>query len=146
MKCPNCNGELEAAVLGGEIKPVAPFRSGLDDDPFDSNIREINRCPSCGGTWFDRGEMSRGLEDASSIGPRLDPPGCDSKPVVVSRRSGLHCLRCALEMQTIRSAVVPQVQYEMCPRCFGVWFDRGEIAKFARADLPQRALLIREFP
>lgn len=148
MNCPKCDGVLEAELLGGETKrvPSSPFRSGPNHDLLDSRIREVDRCPSCGGIWLDRGEMAKGLQEAALVEPPLRLMPSDNKAALLVQPAGVGCARCAHEMQTLQSAAVPEVHYEMCPRCHGVWFDKGELAKFARAGAAQRALLIDEFP
>jgi len=148
VRCPKCGGELEADVVGGEIRraPSSPFRSGPDHDLLDPRIREVDRCPSCGGVWLDRGEMARGLREAAAVDPQADYATPKSSPEVVADQTGFRCPRCAAEMQTIRSGAVPEVIYDLCPGCRGVWFDRGELARFARAGAPERALLLGEFP
>lgn len=147
MYCPKCDSELEAEVMGGDFArgPSSPFRSGPDRDLLDPRIREIDRCPSCGGVWLDRGEMTQGLKEAAEIDGEYVAKQGNGLSVVVLGLSGVHCLRCRDEMHTVQSATVPKVEYEKCPRCHGIWFDKGELERFARVGMPQRALLIGEF-
>lgn len=137
-----------AEVIGtAEIQtPTGPFRSGPGYDLADPRIREVDRCPACGGTWFDAGEVEPGLREIAPDPGRArfyrlthrKPEPVDGEPVAV-------CPRCLVPMQAIRSGAAPDVIYDRCPQCRGVWFDARELVRFAGPVQSLLALLNREF-
>lgn len=68
---------------------------------------ELDACPSCGGLWFDRGELARASPQ---------PPA----GVVSGTKSALTCPRCRVELfdELLGPAETPA---QTCFRCKGVW-------------------------
>jgi Zn-finger nucleic acid-binding protein len=75
----------------------------------------IDTCPSCGGVWFDRGELERLM---GSAGAELRMPD-------TARRSPRRCPKCSGVMYAF---YYPRtfVSVDMCRKCPGIWLDRGE--------------------
>ena len=76
----------------------------------------IDVCPSCGGTWYDKGELAKVLEDRSLHERLVSFPSS-------GERSSLACPRCGGEMVTRSEG---EVEVGNCTSCTGVWLDRGE--------------------
>ena len=80
----------------------------------------IDVCPTCGGVWFDKGEISR------VTGER------EVEHLIVAYAggaSGLTCPKCGRGME--RRPVGPVV-VDVCPHCRGIWFDQGELEEVVR--------------
>lgn len=83
----------------------------------------LDRCLSCRGVWFDHAEVQRFVGGLR----KSEPPAADvdaSLPAPLDPLLG-SCPSCRVGL---RAFAVPneQASLEVCPRCLGVWFDRGE--------------------
>lgn len=108
MKCPKCEQiELESRV----VEDV-----------------EVDRCPDCGGIWFDQDELSKTLSlNASEL-----------KPLTKGKeRPELNKLigTCPVD-QTGLIRVCSQhnrsIILDRCPECLGVWLDGGEFKRLIK--------------
>lgn len=88
----------------------------------------VDRCPRCGGLFFDVTELDRllGMGDTESIdtAPGFFSEGLDAMPP-------MNCPRCLqrgmrARMVTLVDADQPDVRFERCPECGGSWLDAGE--------------------
>jgi Zn-finger nucleic acid-binding protein len=82
---------------------------------------EIDHCLACGGTWLDPGELEllaelEGLQ-SSEIVKALDA-------AVSGKKSRRRCPRCRFKL---RAVTLNRIELDRCPRCHGLWMDRGEI-------------------
>lgn len=151
--CPRCQGGLEAEVIGStESARPGPFRDGAPHDLLDPRVREIDRCPACGGVWFDAGELAVGLREIAgeaAVRPtgRLRALAERRRPMVLEGGcEPARCPRCDKLMLVIRSGAAPDVVYARCPGCQGVWFDRGQLRQLAEPLPSALALILDEFP
>jgi len=107
LKCPKCAEAVMAAVL---VKDV-----------------EVDRCPGCGGLWFDADELNELLEhDAKELEKLMDgedSDGLDENPGV--------CPRDGDEMLRVCSARDREVVVDLCMMCNGIWLDGGEFRRLA---------------
>jgi Zn-finger nucleic acid-binding protein len=83
---------------------------------------EIQKCPSCGGTYVDEGafEAIQRRREARVTGtdvPKMQPG--PEEPV--------RCPRCDLEMLKIPYTEGADITVDKCPSCQGYWFDVGEL-------------------
>ena len=76
----------------------------------------IDVCPSCGGTWYDKGELARLLEDRSLHTRLVDFPAAGED-------SPIACPRCDGKMVMRKEG---EVEVDSCVSCTGVWLDHGE--------------------
>jgi Zn-finger nucleic acid-binding protein len=108
MTCPKCAGTLARLEIDGV---------------------EVDRCASCGGIWFDKGELGPLLDgDTGKIRALLggeDPDHLDA-------RRG-RCPRHEKPLLRVTSARNPDVRIETCGVCQGVWLDGGEFERIKRA-------------
>ena len=117
-RCGKCGGGFSALYLEGMI---------------------VDRCNSCRGMWLDAAEMDRilGIHASSAIIAEEDS----------SSRAPLDALlgSCPVCKVAMRAYAVPgqPAAFEVCPHCFGSWFDRGEIRLLQEAEVGAwyRALL-----
>ena len=116
MKCPHC--------LGNQL-----VSESLEDVTID-------RCPACGGIWFDVLELEKILEAdprsllaedaqfkaaANEAGPPRECPRCGPTPMI------------KLNSRQRSGTIV-----DSCTVCFGTWLDAGELTRLAHGDLPGR--------
>jgi Zn-finger nucleic acid-binding protein len=81
----------------------------------------LDRCPDCGGTWFDVGEITAVLGVSRSISLKNAP------------KTELKCLRCPDE--TLVDAEYPRSEARLCacPDCRGAWVRKTDLETMAAA-------------
>jgi len=105
-------------------------KCGAATEEVDVRSIRVDRCPECGGTWYDRGEL-RLLKDKESGGDYcwVDVDlWKDAEKVSVDETSRGTCPRDGAPMAAVRygeSGIV----VETCPKCSGIWLDAGEYDK-----------------
>lgn len=128
--CPVCLG-----ALMDKVQPGADGRLVLD------------RCPRCGGVWFEAGELARTqavgrdvawplIAPPTRAGPALchacgtpvnrDAPAC----AACGHTQQLGCPRCAHDMRVL---LKDGLRLDACDGCRGVWFDRHELIRIWHA-------------
>jgi Zn-finger nucleic acid-binding protein len=106
LKCPKCQGNLEAVVY--------------------SNV-EVDRCTNCKGLWFDSLEAQtlKNIKGSESID--TGDPETGSK---FDEIGDINCPKCHTKMTKMVELKQSHIWYEKCPVCYGVWFDAGEFKDF----------------
>jgi len=99
MKCPRCSADLIV---------------------IEYNDVELDCCSSCGGLWFDSGEIDVLTE--KSGGRRAI-----FRPATNVREPRLRCPVCRSRMDKRYMGVENPVLVDVCPSCDGLWLDRGEL-------------------
>jgi len=115
MKCPNCLDEL---------KEHLHYKHYIDT------------CGSCGGAWFDYGELSSSIEyilqkhssKVADSNSELTRSRLNPDTVNELKKS---CPRCNLPMQKINYMYDSNVILDKCGQCGGLWADYGEFKKIA---------------
>ena len=91
---------------------------------FELDKVEIDHCVSCGGSWFDKGEMDLLSEDPKE--EELFQAHFNQKLL-----SGEKPRRCPICLKRMRKLLYEdahrQICVDRCPKCEGIWFDRGEL-------------------
>lgn len=111
LKCPRCDGQLQDMNFND-------FNQGY----LSSELR-VDKCESCGGIWFDKGELEQvdGIVDVALIEIRKIPGSGD-------QYEPLLCPKCkASAMDKIQNTRDRNVVMDVCPNCKGVWLDAGEL-------------------
>jgi len=114
MRCPVCQTALRA-VRGGDL--------------------EIDVCPRCGGSFFDRGELKETLNRLLTAGEVPEAPvELERRPVLVHRlqERSRDCPRCATAMEKFNYCYDSNIILDRCSRCGGIWADRGEVLRCAQ--------------
>lgn len=108
MKCPKCRANT-----------LDPF--GVVEGVH------VDFCSSCKGIWFDEGELAFYTEMPMDI-PKLEAALSNG------RDTGLECPKCSPPFSLIEVNYV-QGQHpllDLCPRCKGIFVDRGEMPQIER--------------
>ena len=121
---------------------AGPYRSLPDTARREASRRiVVDRCTSCNGFWFDRGEMQAAIREA-----KIQSSSKLLAPTLQREQLGAcgPCPRCGATMEVIESQAAPEVEYDRCTGCDGIWFDAGEAEQFA-GDVGLFALMLHEF-
>ncbi|MBI4130308.1 zf-TFIIB domain-containing protein [Candidatus Roizmanbacteria bacterium] len=110
--CPNCNSVLHSK----QIHTVA------------AGSIEVDVCESCGGVFFDAGEINRISEAAAEKLGQVQ-----HVPLRTKKGSG-NCPRCGASLSRYWGESVPNDVYILrCPECRGTFLPSKELMKFKRA-------------
>jgi Zn-finger nucleic acid-binding protein len=111
LSCPKCGSVLTT-------KKVKTAASGSIDVDF---------CETCGGVYFDRGEINRiSKEDAEKLS--------HSETHGTPRDGSNRCPKCGASLERYWGESVPSDVYVLrCPDCSGTWFTKAELTKFKDA-------------
>ena len=89
---------------------------------------EVDRCPFCGGLWFDASELDRILQ--------AGPGGVPVEAVIPERgMSAISCPRCWPKL--LDTAGWSGMILERCPTCRGLYVDAPELLRLQREGLPE---------
>lgn len=116
IKCPVCNKDLKTIT---------------------HEKHEVNICQTCGGIWFDKGELmgvvdsllSKGVIALESVEEAYGKKPVATKDIEKFRR---YCPRCKVELEVSNFSYDSNVFLDKCPVCSGVWADRGELEAIAK--------------
>lgn len=92
---------------------------------------EVDTCETCGGIFFDEGEVSqirtRGGDSAFEELDELVQPSPEYMPL----EEHLHrrCPACAATMRRYRYMYTSPVMLDSCESCGGIWIDNGELKR-----------------
>jgi uncharacterized protein len=117
LRCPKCRAEMAAVTVAGI---------------------EVDRCPGCGGLWFDMLEQ----EDLRNEPAARELDSGD--PAIGQRYDQVGLIRCPVDAQPMVRMVdkgQPHLWVESCPVCYGTFFDAGEFREFSEesvADMIRR--------
>ena len=108
---------------------------------------ELDHCPACAGTWFDRDELALLLDDPTGeVGAQLRATAVCALPAAETREKPRRCPACRQRMRKANIGPHAGVLIDACPAGHGLWFDDGEVAALAAdlqhegTELPVRAL------
>jgi Zn-finger nucleic acid-binding protein len=112
MKCPRDGAILKTQVYEADV--------------------EVDACPSCQGMWLDSGELEK-IEDvkehdySEELQRIPDYIGNAYEMARQQARPDRRCPKCGSEMASREYAYCSQVIIDVCPKCTGIWLDKGEI-------------------
>jgi Zn-finger nucleic acid-binding protein len=112
MECPKCQaGEMERVLFEGI---------------------EVDRCPGCGGIWFDAGEAEalKKFKDAADM-----DTGDALAGLAYDTLENIACPRGHGTMKMVVNPDLLHIYFELCTTCNGVWFDAGEFTDYTKGDV-----------
>lgn len=90
----------------------------------------IDQCPSCGGLWFDRFEMTQIPHNEALKIDSLDQNRA-TRPTPINKN--LLCPKDHLLLVKIKDInIPPDTNISRCRKCEGVWFSRGELVEYKK--------------
>lgn len=118
MKCPRDNTELFPQIYEADI--------------------EVDTCPSCHGIYLDKGELeqiqatvdrdySQELKHLPEFVRLPDIVGQSFEMARQKEAEEIDCPHCQNKMEIKEHAYCSQVIIDVCPKCSGVWLDKGEL-------------------
>lgn len=113
MKCPKCGKGLS-------LKKIHTTKTGSI---------EADYCKSCGGIFFDKGEVNRVSHETAHDLAEQAPGHVDT-----SEPGTGECPKCGADLKQYFGESVPNdVHVLRCPECSGTWFDAEELDHFKEA-------------
>ena len=108
MRCPKCRADMEQIEFDGT---------------------EIDRCKTCGGIWFDAGEIEvlRDKQAAAAIDTGDASVGKQSNAI-----DDYPCPRCSGAMVRVVDPQQTHIWYETCSACSGSFLDAGELLDLSK--------------
>ncbi|MBE9115734.1 zf-TFIIB domain-containing protein [Lusitaniella coriacea LEGE 07157] len=96
---------------------------------------EVDRCPDCGGIWFDAQEA----EDLKTIkgSESLDAGNPEIGEQFNEMEEDTPCPRCNVSLRGMLDIDRYSIWYEQCPQCRGMWLDAGEFKQFRQNFRPK---------
>ncbi len=104
MKCPRCDAKLKPS------------------DPGQYGFVTIDICPSCEGTWFDKGELDR-LDESVWVNVEEETNFREAE----NNHKDLECPKCNANLQALSPNDASEIVVDRCPSCEGFWLDNGEL-------------------
>jgi Zn-finger nucleic acid-binding protein len=89
----------------------------------------IDMCASCGGAFFDHGELAKiarkHAEQFEKLEALVEPRRAEREPAAAGATAA--CPGCGTQMQTYEYAYCSGITLDRCPNCSGIWVDEGEL-------------------
>ena len=104
MKCPNCNHELRKFAINGV---------------------DLDQCISCGGIWFNKGELYKAKDKEDEFLQWLDVDLFSDPKQFVGSYSTMACPRDNNPLYEI-SYDNTNIKVDVCKTCQGIWLDKDE--------------------
>lgn len=82
----------------------------------------IDLCSGCKGIWYDKGELGFQQEMERDV-PELEHSEKTKRPTTY------HCPRCDDLLEEVEYCEGEHLLIDLCPKCEGIFLDRGEIRK-----------------
>ncbi len=98
----------------------------------------VDRCPACCGIWLDRGELRAIMESGARGRARIEAWDRDECDDSCGRPNPLLCPRDRQRMSVHRDPRQQHVEYDLCPKCGGVFFDAGELKDLTHVTIAER--------
>lgn len=101
-------------------------------DPVTFESTTVDRCSGCNGIWFDALELEAILEKRGAS--KLDV-GSVEVGRAMDATSRINCPHCKGQMVRLVNDRHPEVHYEQCSVCGGVFLDAGELTTIQKRTL-----------
>ncbi|GJM18532.1 MAG: hypothetical protein DHS20C14_07450 [Phycisphaeraceae bacterium] len=121
-----------------EDPPIACPLDGKTMDRVNIAGVAVDRCPECCGIWLDRGELRAILDSGSRGRARIGALDKDECCTVGERPNPLLCPRDHQRMSVHRDPGQKHIEYDLCPKCGGVFFDAGELNDLTHVSIAEK--------
>lgn len=115
MNCPRCNKSTASEIIR-DVKVSL----------------EVDKCTSCGGIWFDKGELAK-------IDKLVEPTLYEIRTIPNKKEQlkALYCPSCGNHplMEKAEHSRDNKVLMDYCPQCKGIWLDKNELEAIQRENL-----------
>jgi len=104
---------------------------------------ELDGCRSCGGSFFDAGELTTIARDPQNL-LAVDAAFRAMQPALKPQSTNA-CPRCQTPMTAFEQPSLPGIELDACKTCKGIWLDGGEpteIAKRRGATVPEPVVVV----
>lgn len=95
------------------------------------SLIQLDQCHECGGIWCDKWELFPIQPEEAE---RLEP--VDQELLRTPRRAQkkkLYCPRCTAQLAAPKDPLLgPDLQLRRCPKCDGIWLNRGQFTNYKR--------------
>lgn len=120
MKCPSCKKELSEKIKIGDV--------------------EVERCPACGGLWFEKDELrlakDKKAPEARWIDMEIQDESINWLNFNLWKDKGKFKLKKDIRFCPVDEVPLYQISYgdspveiDVCGICLGIWLDKGEFKK-----------------
>ena len=95
------------------------------------SLIQLDQCAQCGGIWCDKWELFPIHPDETA---KLEPVDEEQlrSPQPLEKKT-LYCPRCTAKLATPKDPFLgPDIQLDRCPKCDGIWLNRGQFTRFKR--------------
>jgi len=104
---------------------------------YDFHGEEVDSCQSCGGMWFENGELNAALSKADNGDDKVRVEETLGQHLGQSTRRCNHC-DCSMEHYYLMDGY--QIEVDVCHRCSGVWIDEHERQKVVQSPMVKQLL------
>jgi Zn-finger nucleic acid-binding protein len=107
------------------------------------NRIELDYCPSCGGVWFDAGELELLLEAAGLGDHQRFLNNIAGAPEAATTEKKRKCPICRHKMKKSYIDKDKKVLVDICHVGDGIWFDGGEVSQLIKeisAESPEKGV------
>lgn len=108
--------------------PICPVcRVPISRVPYEG-VKVFN-CGQCGGNWLTNLQVEHILATREVQMPAAVQEKMAALAEESNSAKALLCISCSCTMKKEGFRFWPELQLDHCPKCHGVWFDRGELEK-----------------
>jgi len=92
-----------------------------------TNVVEIDRCPKCGGIWFDKGELNKIIRIPLDKMKEIFGDLQEYKSIKGTSSGPRTCPVCGARLITYNYDFKSGIWLDACPKGHGIWLDKGEL-------------------
>jgi len=104
---------------------------------YEFHQEEVDNCETCGGIWFDNGELNRALSAADNDDSHVSVEQTLGNQIKQSNRQCAHC-ECHLDSYHLMNGF--EIEVDVCGTCSGVWIDNNQLHKVIESPRVKNAL------